>query len=81
MSLESGFCVSAVEAALGIARPEIFNKNQGFQFRSEDFTGVLLDGQVRISIDGKGRAFDNLFIERLWSLPRRTPGLSRRRCS
>lgn len=66
LSLESEFCVSAVEAALGVERPEIFNTDQGCQYTSEGFTRVLLDAQVRISMDGKGRAFDNIFIERLW---------------
>lgn len=66
LSLESGFCVSAVEAALEIAQPEIFNTDQGCQFTSEGFTRVLLDAQVQISMNGKGRAFDNIFIERLW---------------
>ena len=66
LSLESGFCVSAVQAALEIGRPEIFNTDQGCQYTSEGFTRVLSDAQVRISMDGKGRAFDNIFIERLW---------------
>jgi putative transposase len=66
LSLESEFCVSAVTAALGVERPEIFNTDQGCQFTSESFTRVLLDAQVQISMDGKGRAFDNIFIERLW---------------
>lgn len=66
LSLESGFCVSAVEAALEVSRPAIFNTDQGCQYTSEGFTGVLEDAQVRISMDGKGRAFDNIMIERLW---------------
>ena len=66
LSLESGFCVNAVRAALEVSRPEIFNTDQGCQYTSEGFTRVLSDAQVRISMDGKGRAFDNIFIERLW---------------
>ena len=66
LSLESDFCVSALEAALEVSRPEISNTDQGCQFTSESFTKVLLDAQVRISMDGKGRAFDNIMIERLW---------------
>ena len=66
LSLESGFCVRAVKAALGVSRPDIFNTDQGCQYTSEGFTKVLEDAQVRISMDGKGRAFDNIFIERLW---------------
>jgi len=66
LSLESGFCVSAVEAALELSRPEIFNTDQGCQYTAEAFTQVLEDAQVRISMDGKGRAFDNIMIERLW---------------
>jgi len=66
LSLESGFCVKAVKAALGVSRPDIFNTDQGCQYTSEGFTKVLEDAQVRISMDGKGRAFDNIFIERLW---------------
>ena len=66
LSLESGFCVCVVQAALEVSRPEIFNTDQGSQYTSEDFTQVLKAAQVRISMDGKGRAFDNIMIERLW---------------
>jgi len=66
MSLESGFCVSALKAALPLSRPEIFNSDQGCQYTSEVFTKVLLDAGIRISMDGRGRAFDNIMIERLW---------------
>lgn len=66
LSLESGFCVRGLKAALEVGRPEIFNTDRGCQFTSDGFTGVLSDAQVRISMDGKGRAFDNIFIERLW---------------
>ena len=48
------------------ARPEIFNSDQGVQFTSEAFTGILEDHGIRISMDGRGRVFDNIFVERLW---------------
>jgi putative transposase len=66
ITLESGFCVSALEKALSLGRPEIFNTDQGSQFTSIDFTKILLNANVRISMDGKGRVFDNIFSERLW---------------
>lgn len=66
LSLESGFCVRALEKALEISSPGIFNSDQGCQYTSSDFTGVLLAAGVRISMDGKGRAFDNIMVERLW---------------
>jgi putative transposase len=65
-SMESGFCVAVLERALKQARPGIFNTDQGSQFTSEEFTGRLLKAGVRISMDGRGRALDNVFIERLW---------------
>jgi putative transposase len=65
-SLEGEFCVKALEAALARGRPEIFNTDQGVQFTSEEFTGVLEGRKIAISMDGKGRAFDNIFSERLW---------------
>jgi putative transposase len=66
VTLESEFCVNALEQALSYGRPEIFNTDQGSQFISYDFTKVLLSAGVQISMDGKGRAFDNIFVERLW---------------
>lgn len=66
VTLESDFCVSALQTALGQGRPEIFNTDQGSQFTSEDFTETLRKAGVQISMDGKGRVFDNIFIERLW---------------
>jgi putative transposase len=61
------FCVEALEEALArYGRPEIFNTDQGSQFTSHDFTGVLIAAGVRISMDGKGRFMDNIFVERLW---------------
>jgi putative transposase len=66
MSLESRFCVAALEEALAVSTPGIFNTDQGSQFTSEPFTKVLLDRDVRISMDGRGRVFDNIMIERLW---------------
>ncbi len=66
-SLEAGFCVDALEEALMFyGKPDIFNSDQGAQFTSKAFTEVLLEKGIQISMDGKGRAFDNIFIERLW---------------
>lgn len=66
-SLEADFCVEALEDALMLyGFPEIFNSDQGVQFTSEIFTGLLLAQGIKISMDAKGRAFDNIFLERLW---------------
>ena len=65
-TLATGFCLSALSAAFGLGRPEIFNTDQGAQFTSTEFTTALLDQQIRTSMDGRGRALDNVFIERLW---------------
>jgi len=66
-SMDTRFCVEALKEALArYGTPEIFNTDQGSQFTSEAFTGVLLEHGVKISMDGKGRATDNAFIERLW---------------
>jgi len=66
-TLHADFCVAALEEALArFGRPEIFNTDQGSQFTGEDFTGVLKRHEVTISMDGKGRCMDNIFIERLW---------------
>lgn len=66
-SMDDSFCVSALERALRLyPKPEIFNTDQGAQFTGNAFTGVLKANEIRISMDGKGRAMDNIFIERLW---------------
>ena len=65
-TMESLFCVDALKHALTKGTPEIFNTDQGAQFTSEAFTEVLLDKNIAISMDGRGRALDNVFIERLW---------------
>jgi putative transposase len=65
-TMDVGFCIDALQEALGLAQPEIFNSDQGSQYTSGDFTGILLGRQIAISMDGKGRAFDNIFTERLW---------------
>lgn len=65
-SIESGFCVATLKRALQTARPGIFNTDQGSQFTSDEFTQTLAEAAVRISMDGRGRALDNVFIERLW---------------
>ena len=66
VTMESSFCVAALDWALRTARPEIFNTDQGSQFTSQEFTGRLLAQGIVISMDGRGRALDNIFIERLW---------------
>ena len=65
-SLEAAFCVWALEEALAQGEPEIFNTDQGIQFTSEAFTGILETRGIAISMDGRGRVFDNIFSERLW---------------
>jgi len=65
-SLDVSFCIEALEEALGKGCPDIFNTDQGSQFTSDDFTGILLSKEIAISMDGRGRVFDNIFIERLW---------------
>jgi len=67
ITMEAGFCVEAVEDAIvKYGKPEIFNSDQGSQFTSEAFTGVLFDHKIAISMDGKGSWRDNVFVERLW---------------
>jgi putative transposase len=67
ITMETAFCIEAVEEALAkYGRPDIFNTDQGSQFTSAAFTGVLLDNAIAISMDGKGSWRDNVFVERLW---------------
>lgn len=67
ISLDADFCIEAVEEAMGkYGKPEIFNTDQGSQFTSQDFTQLLKDSGVKISMDGKGAWRDNVFVERLW---------------
>ncbi len=65
-TLESSFCVAALDRALQQAAPEIFNSDQGAQFTSLVFTARLKERDIQISMDGRGRALDNIFVERLW---------------
>jgi putative transposase len=66
-TMDVGFCLAALEEALArFGKPEIFNTDQGSQFTSSDFTGMLTAAGIRISMDGRGRWIDNVFIERLW---------------
>lgn len=65
-TLDVYFCIEAVEKALKINRPVIFNSDQGSQFTSDSFTGRLLENGIQISMDGRGRVYDNIFVERLW---------------
>ena len=65
-TLDNIFCIRALEKALKHSQPEIFNTDQGVQFTSRNFTDHLESAGVKISMDGRGRVFDNIFIERLW---------------
>ncbi len=64
--MDSDFCVEALEDALSTGTPAIFNTDQGSQFTSNHFTACLEGAGIKISMDGKGRALDNIFVERLW---------------
>ena len=64
--MDVGFCLEALEQALAVARPEIFNTDQGAQFTSLDFTERLVSAGIQISMDGRGRALDHVFVARLW---------------
>src|SRR3954451_13251467 len=66
LTMEVDFCVEALQRALRRGRPDIFNSDQGAQFTSERFTGELVGRQIAISMDGRGRCMDNIFVERLW---------------
>jgi len=66
ISMETRFCLTVLERALSIATPTIFNSDQGSQFTSAEFAGRLTEAGVLISRDGRGRVFDNIFVERLW---------------
>ena len=67
-TMDAGFCVDCLEEAIKYYRrtPEIFNTDQGSQFTSDSFTAVLIENSITISMDGRGRALDNIFVERLW---------------
>ena len=65
-TLEAEFCVDALKLSLRHGKPEIFNTDQGAQFTAKAFVSVLEENQIRISMGGRGRAFDNIFVERLW---------------
>ena len=65
-TLDSLFCVEGLKRALQTTQPAIFNTDQGSQFTSKEFTGVLENQNIQISMDGRGRVFDNIFVERLW---------------
>ncbi len=66
ITLEKEFCISSLERALQRSKPEIFNTDQGVQFTNTEFTGHLMENGISISMDGRGRALDNIFVERLW---------------
>jgi len=65
--MDTAFCVEALHEAIGhYGKPEIFNTDQGAQFTSNDFIAILKGAEIKISMDGKGRWMDNVFVERLW---------------
>src|ERR1035438_6890782 len=66
LTMEVDFCVDALQRALRRGPPDIFNTDQGSQFTSERFSGNLAQRQIAISMDGRGRCMDNIFVERLW---------------
>lgn len=66
ITMDNSFCIEALSTALNKSKPEIFNSDQGSQFTSIAYTDILKDNNIKISMDGRGRAFDNIFIERLW---------------
>lgn len=65
-SLETSFCMEALDGALKLGKPTIFNTDQGVQFTSRNFSTRVLEAGMKLSMDGRGRAFDNIFTERLW---------------
>ena len=65
-TLDGAFCLEMLEEALGHGKPEVFNTDQGVQFTAEAFTSRLLSAGVGVSMDGKGRCLDNVWVERLW---------------
>jgi putative transposase len=65
-TLDGSFCPEMLDEALARGRPEVFNTDQGVQFTAEAFTGRLESAEVAVSMDGRGRALDNVFVERLW---------------
>ncbi len=65
-TLDGSFCLDALRQALSTGRPRIFNTDQGAQFTADAFTACLLTANIQVSMDGRGRALDNVFCERLW---------------
>ncbi|OVE79785.1 hypothetical protein BVY01_01580 [bacterium I07] len=65
-TMDTEFCLAALREALETGKPEIFNTDQGAQFTSEEYTSLLKEAGIQISMDGRGRVFDNILIERLW---------------
>jgi putative transposase len=66
ITLEKAFCLEALGQALRVSKPEIFNTDQGSQFTSAEFTAILEGEGIKVSMDGRGRLYDNIFVERLW---------------
>lgn len=66
VTMETGFCIEALNAALAINLPDIHNSDQGVQFTDRDYVGILEEKQIQVSMDGRGRCMDNIFTERFW---------------
>lgn len=65
-NMESDFCTTTLDKALGVSKPEIHNSDQGSQFTAKDYVDILKNNNIKISMDGRGRCMDNIFTERLW---------------
>src|SRR6476619_745814 len=76
-TLDGSFCTEMLEEALALGRPEVFNTDQGVQFTAEAFTGRLESAGVAVSMYGRGRALDNVFVERLWRSVKKDPTATR----
>jgi putative transposase len=81
-TLDGSFCLEMLDEALGRGRPEVFNTDQGVQFTAQAWTGRLESAGVAVSMDGRGRCLDNVFVERLWrtvkTVPTQAPSRGRR---
>jgi putative transposase len=76
-TLDGRFCLEALDEALAISRPEIFNTDEGSQFMAREYTGRLEEAGIAVSRDGRGRALDNVFVERLWRSVKKDPTAAR----
>ena len=79
-TLDGGFCLELLEEALQTGKPEVFNTDQGVQFTARSFTETLESASVKVSMDGRGRCLDNVFVERLWRSVNKEPTATACRC-